>query len=84
MAKRKNINQLGIDPIDARNYIDKIKASSDAGFMSKIDYLATQINQPSMVFKEIIKDGIDKSIISDRHEDMVYGLWYDNQSELTL
>ena len=83
MAKRKNINQLGIDPIDARNYIDKIKASSDAGFMSKIDYLATQINQPSMVFKEIIKDGIDKSIISDRHEDMVYGLWYDNQSELT-
>ena len=54
MAKRRIPNSSISDMLTGKSGIDILKDLSDNRNIGKIDYVAMQLNQPSLVFKELI------------------------------
>lgn len=81
MAKRIQNNLLS-DTLTGRTGIDVLKDLSDNRTIGKIDYVALQVNQPSLVFKEFITDE-EKLAIYDRHETFDSALWSEGDVRLT-
>lgn len=81
MAKRIPNNTI-LDMLTGKSGIDILKDLSDNRNIGKIDYVAMQLSQPSLVFKELITDE-EKLMIMDRHETFDKGLWSDNDIRLT-
>ena len=82
MAKRRIPNSSISDMLTGKSGIDILKDLSDNRNIGKIDYVAMQLNQPSLVFKELITDD-EKMVIYDRHEDYDAALWNGLNVKLT-
>lgn len=81
MAKRRISNSSISDMLTGKSGIDILKELSDNRNIGKIDYVEMQLNQPSLVFKELITDQ-EKLMIIDRHETFDKGLWSENDVRL--
>lgn len=82
MAKKRIPNNALSDMLTGKSGIDVLKDLSDNRTIGKIDYVAMQVNQPSLVFKELITDE-EKLIILDRHETFDKALWSEGDVRLT-
>jgi len=83
MAKRRRIpNDTISDMLTGKSGIDALKNLSDNRSIGKIDYVAMQLSQPSLVFKELITDE-EKLMITDRHEEFNKALWSEEDIRLT-
>lgn len=82
MAK-KLVNNLFDKQFGAKTGLDQIKELADNLSVGTVNYIELQVNQPSLIFKDIYNedDGIS-SISFNKHEMFTDSLWSDDSNEL--
>ena len=81
MAKKIQ-NNLFDKQFGAKTGLDELKKLSDEKSIGTLDYNSLQVNQPSLVYNDIM-DEENIAIVYDRHEYFADALWSDDSTELT-